>query len=97
MHWKLPPPQGLPTVLQDGPEAQDGPSEASQDACKKPACKASHHQLLHIEGCREQQGREGLWADLGSGTRERTRPETTAALRTSQQVKGANLRCRVPK
>jgi hypothetical protein len=26
------------------------------DACKRPACKASHHHLLHIDRFREQQG-----------------------------------------
>jgi hypothetical protein len=71
--------------------------EERADACKKPACKASHHHLLHIEGGQEQQGREGLWANLVSGTREGTRPETTVTLRMSQQVKGADWRCRVPK
>jgi hypothetical protein len=71
--------------------------EERVEACKEPACKASHHHILHIEGGREQQGQEGLRADLGGGTREGTCPETTAALRTCQQTEEAEWSCKVRK
>jgi hypothetical protein len=69
--------------------------EERVDACKEPACKASHHCPLHIEGGWEQQGRGELRAGLRGGTREGTRPETTDALRTSQQAEGAEWGCKV--
>ncbi len=40
--------------------AKLGPyKEERIDACKKPACKASHHRLQHIDGSQEHQGRGG--------------------------------------
>jgi hypothetical protein len=67
--------------------------EERVDACREPACKASHHHLLHIDSFREQQGRKGHQTGPGGGTREGTCQGTTAAvevLRTSQPMEGVD-------
>ena len=57
--------------------------EERVDACREPACKASHHRLLHIKGGRKRQGQEEQRAALKRGTREGAHPEATDTLQAS--------------
>ena len=69
--------------------------EERVDACREPACKASHHRLLHIKGGRKRQSQEEPRAALKSGTREGAHPEATDALQASHQAEEGGWSCKV--
>ena len=58
--------------------------EERVDACREPACKASHHRLLHIKGGRKRQS-----------TREEAHPEAADTLRASHQAEEEGWSCKV--
>ena len=69
--------------------------EERVDACREPACKASHHRLLHIKGGRKRQGQEEQRAALKRGTREEAHPEATDTLQASHPAEEEGWSCKV--